>query len=200
MLIIGLTGGIGSGKTTVSNLFSNYGIPIIDTDVIAKELTNNNPIIIKNIIDIFGKEIIKKDGTLDRKELSNIVFNQHSKKVLLEKLLHPQILIEVEKQINAYSSLNPSPHYIVVVVPLLIETTFLNIIDQVLVVISDIDERIKRIQHRDQRKTEEIKKIVNSQVNDKDRISIATNILENNSTVTELERTVFQLHSEYLLQ
>ena len=96
MLIIGLTGGIGSGKTTVSNLFKNLGVPIIDTDVIARELVDNDHSVLEEITDAFGKIILDDDGLLDRNILAKIIFSQEHKKQQLEKILHPKIRTKVE--------------------------------------------------------------------------------------------------------
>ena len=197
MLIIGLKGGIGSGKTTVSDLFSNLGIPIIDTDIIAHELLNNSALVKNEIIDIFSKNVINPDGFIDRNKLASIVFNDGDKKKRLEKVLHPKIRAEVDTKIQSYQLKQSQPQYLVVVIPLLLETGFIDYLDRVLVVIASEAIRSKRVQQRDNRKIEDIQLIIESQVSDKKRIDNADDIIENNSDINELRLQVQGLHDKY---
>jgi len=197
MLIVGLTGGIGSGKTIVSNLFENLGVPVIDTDVIARELVNNNPSVLNAIVSAFGQQILNQDGTLNRKRLAQIVFHQEKEKQQLENILHPRIRVEVNNQIQSLLSQTVPPRYIIVVIPLLLETGFNDLIDRILVVISDEKIRIERIKQRDNRNIEEIRAIINSQVTDEIRISKADDIIRNNLDLKALESDIQQLHKKY---
>lgn len=197
MLTIGLTGGIGSGKTTVSNLFENLGVAVIDTDVIARELVNNNFSVLNEIIGVFGPTILEQNGTLDRKKLAQIVFNQKKEKKQLENILHPRIRTEVDSQIQAFSSDTIPPQYVIVVIPLLFETGFRDLIDRILVVISDEKIRIERVKQRDNRDMDEIQSIINCQVTDETRTSEADDIIKNNNDFKELESQVQQLHKKY---
>lgn len=197
MLTIGLTGGIGSGKTTVSNLFENLGVAVIDTDVIARELVNNNASVLNEIIGVFGQTILDQNGTLDRKKLAQIVFNQKKEKKQLENILHPRIRTEVDSQIQAFSSDTIPPQYVIVVIPLLFETGFRDLIDRILVVISDEKIRIERVKQRDNRDMDEIQSIINCQVTDEIRTSEADDIIKNNYDFKELESQVQQLHKKY---
>ncbi len=197
MLTIGLTGGIGSGKTTVSNLFENLGVAVIDTDVIARELVNNNASVLNEIIGVFGQTILEQNGTLDRKKLAQIVFNQKKEKKQLEKMLHPRIRTEVDSQIQAFSSDTIPPQYVIVVIPLLFETGFRDLINRILVVISDEKIRIERVKQRDNRDMDEIQSIINCQVTDETRTSEADDIIKNNNDFKELESQVQQLHKKY---
>ncbi len=197
MLTIGLTGGIGSGKTTVSNLFENLGVAVIDTDVIARELVNNNASVLNEIIGVFGQNILDQNGTLDRKKLAQIVFNQKKEKKQLENILHPRIRTEVDSQIQAFSSDTIPPQYVIVVIPLLFETGFRDLIDRILVVISDEKIRIERVKQRDNRDMDEIQSIINCQVTDEIRTSEADDIIKNNYDFKELESQVQQLHKKY---
>ena len=198
MLTVGLTGGIGSGKTTVSNLFEDFGVAIIDTDVIARELVNNNVSVLNEIVDVFGKMILNRDGTLDRKKLAQIVFNQKKEKQQLENILHPKIRIEVNNKIQSFNSKTIPPQYVIVVIPLLFETGFTDIINRILVVLSDEKIRIKRVKQRDNRDKDEIRSIISSQVTDERRTSEADDIIKNNSDLKELESQVKQLHNKYI--
>ena len=197
MLIIGLTGGIGSGKTTVSDLFKNFGIPIIDTDVIARELVDNNLSVLDEITATFGQIILDDSGLLDRNKLAKIVFGQEQKKLQLEKILHPKIRTEVEKKITACQEKHHQPQYIVIVIPLLFETNFYQLIDRVLVVTSSEENRIERVMQRDNRDREDILSIIKSQVSDSRRIREADDIIENNSDLKGLESRIHELHDKF---
>ncbi len=197
MQIIGLTGGIGSGKTAVSNLFSDLGINIIDTDIISRELITNDKSILDRVIDTFGNNILNSDNAIDRKKLANIVFTDKKKKQSLEKILHPSIRNEVNNRIHQLNRLTPSPAYIIVVIPLLVETGFYNIINQILVVMADEESRIKRVQQRDNRNLDEIRSIISHQTSDKKRTDIADDIIENNSNFKDLQKQVLKLDQKY---
>jgi dephospho-CoA kinase len=197
MQIIGLTGGIGSGKTAVSNLFSDLGINIIDTDIISRELITNDKSILDRIVDTFGNNILNSDNAIDRKKLANIVFTDKKKKQSLEKILHPSIRNEVNNRIHQLNRLTPSPAYIIVVIPLLVETGFYNIIDQILVVMADEGCRIKRVRQRDDRNLDEIRSIISHQTSDKKRTDIADDIIENDSNFKDLQKQVLKLDQKY---
>ncbi len=195
MLKIGLTGGIGSGKTAVSNLFKNLGVGIIDTDVIAHDLVSQDPSVLKEIVEAFGEKTLNHNGALDRKKLAQIVFNQKKYKQQLENILHPRIRNEVNNQIQSFRSNNSQ--YVIVVIPLLFETGFQELIDRILVVTADKKTRIERVKQRDNRSMDEIQSIISNQVDDKTRISEADDIIENNNDFKELESQVYQLHKKY---
>ena len=197
MLIVGLTGGIGSGKTTVSNLFKDLGINVIDTDIIAHNLVNNDKSIANEIISLFGDDILNDDNSINRKKLAAIVFSKKKYKQQLEAVLHPKIRQQVKNQIQNYNLSSVPPKYVIVVIPLLFETGFNNLIDRVLVILSDKTVRIQRIQQRDHRDLNEIRSIIASQVSDERRISDADDIIENNSNLTELEPQIKKLHEIY---
>lgn len=197
MLTVGLTGGIGSGKTTVSNLFKDLGITIIDTDIIARELVNNNFSVLNEIVDVFGQTILKQNSTLDRKKLAQIVFNQKEEKQQLENILHPKIRVEVSNKIQNFNSKTIPPQYVIVVIPLLFETGFADLIDRILVVLSDEKIRIERVKQRDNRDIDEIRSIISSQVSDEKRTSEADDFIKNNSNFKELESQVKKLHKKY---
>jgi len=198
MLKVGLTGGIGSGKTSVSNVFEKLGTPVIDTDVIARELINNNEYILQRIADTFGPEVLKQNGVLDRKKLAQLVFNNKENKQSLEQIFHPKIKAEVSRQIKILSTRRNPPAYIIIVVPLLIESNYQDIIDRILVVIADEAVRIARVQKRDNRSLSEIEAIINNQVDDRTRLAEADDIIENNSNINMIEEKVKDLHEKYL--
>jgi dephospho-CoA kinase len=197
MLKIGLTGGIGSGKTAVSDQFQALGINVIDTDIISRELINHNPAVLKKIVGIFGNKVLDAKGFLDRKKLAQIVFGDKQQKQQLEKLLHPAIRKEVNRQIQHFSSLNTQARYIIVVIPLLLETGFTDLIDRILVVIAEEKVRVERVKQRDDRSSAQIYAIISSQVNDDKRISAADDIIDNNSNLDYLASQVRQLDKKY---
>lgn len=197
MIIVGLTGGIGSGKTTVSNLFADLGIDIIDTDVIAHDLVNHDPSVLKQIVTLFGDDILQDDQTLDRKKLAKIIFSQKDGKQQLEGILHPKIRAVVQNQLQNCKSRDTPPKYVIVVIPLLFETEFNDLLDRVLVVLADEPIRIQRIKQRDHRSLEQIQAIISSQVGDEKRISEADDIIENNHDLAALKPQIKQLDKKY---
>src|SRR3990167_4504947 len=130
MLVIGLTGGIGSGKSTVADRFAEHGAPIIDTDIIAREVTEPNQPALEQIKSHFGAAIIATDGTLDRKKLRDYIFEHPHERLWLEKLLHPLILAQVKHLIQT----TRSAPYCIVVIPLLAESKPFPFIHRILVV------------------------------------------------------------------
>jgi dephospho-CoA kinase len=197
MLKVGLTGGIGSGKTAVSTLFHKLGTPIIDTDIIAHDLVNNDPSVLKNIVAAFGTGILDQSGKVDRKKMANVVFSNNENKQQLEAILHPEIKNEVNRQIQDFNASNTPPPYVIIVIPLLLETDFHDLVDRILVVISDKRVRIERIKQRDNRGLDEIQAIIASQVSDDKRLNAADDILENNKDFSTLASGIDRLHEKY---
>jgi len=197
MLKVGLTGGIGSGKTAVSDLFDKLGIKIIDTDVISHNLINNDPSVIKEIADTFSENIVDTNATINRKKLAQIVFNDKGKKQQLENILHPRIRHEVDNQLQEIGLQSPGQKYVIVVIPLLLETGFADFIDRILVIISDEKTRIERVKQRDNRNVDEICSIIKNQASDKQRRKAADDIIENNNDFKQLELQIERLHHFY---
>ena len=197
MLRVGLTGGIGSGKTSVSDLFKKLGTPVIDTDIIAHELVNNNPEVLQEITDAFGQDMLNLDGRLNRKKLAQIVFKIKENKQRLEGILHPKIQESVLSQLQALASSESPPEYTIIVVPLLIEAHYDSFIDRILVVMADEQKRIERVQQRDNRTLSEIRSIINNQIDDEKRQQEADDIIENNDDIAQLDSQVKELHIKY---
>ena len=198
MLKVAVTGGIGSGKTSISALFENLDAPIIDTDIIAHDLTKNDPQVLLEITNAFGQDVLTLDGKLNRKKLAKIIFNVKENKQLLENILHPKIRIEVLSQIQDLTAKDTPPAYVIIVVPLLIEANYDEFIDRILVVIADEEQRIERVQRRDKRSMSEIRSIIANQSNDEKLLKEADDIIENNSNIKNLELQVYRLHKQYL--
>ena len=197
MLKVGLTGGIGSGKTSVSDLFGNLGIPVIDTDIIAHTLVNNNAEVLQEIVGTFGKDILNIDGSLNRKKLAQIIFKVEQNKQLLENILHPKIKQDVLTQLRELASRTERPAYVVIVVPLLFEANY-DFIDRILLVIADEKKRIERVQLRDHRSENEIRSIITNQLDYEQQLKESDDIIENNSNIKNLRPQVNELHKKYL--
>lgn len=197
MLRVGLTGGIGSGKTAVSDLFKKLGVPVIDTDIIARELVDNDAEVLQEITDAFGQDMLNLNGSLNRKKLAQLVFKVKQNKQRLEQILHPKIQREVIEQLQALAEKPEQPAYTIIVVPLLIEADYHALIDRVLVVMSDEQTRIERIRQRDKRSLNEIKSIIDNQVDDQKRQQAADDIIENDSDLKNLAIQVEDLHKKY---
>lgn len=193
IMIVGLTGGIGSGKSEVSTRFERLGITVVDADLIARQVVLPGTEALEKIAGHFGRSILTANGELDRKKLREIIFNNIDKKVWLENLLHPIIRQETLKQLNA----SKSP-YTILSSPLLLETDQHQLVDRVLVV--DVDEHLQlvRASNRDANNQEQIKKIMSTQVSRAQRCSKADDIIHNNGDLQDLQQQVEQLHSRYL--
>lgn len=198
MLKIGLTGGIGCGKSTVSDIFAGFDIPIIDADIIAHDLVNSNPEVLQEITDAFGQDVLSLDGTLNRKKLAQIVFNQKKNKQQLEKILHPKVQTEARRQLLQLQSRTQAPAYVILAVPLLIEAGYLSFIDRTLVVVADEETRIKRVQQRDHRDLNEIRSIIKNQISDEERLKVADDVIENNNGFNILQSSVKDMHKKYM--
>jgi dephospho-CoA kinase len=192
MLVIGLTGGIGSGKSTVANLFAERGIPIIDADIVAREVSRPDTPAFASIVKHFGKEMVLPDGSLDRAALRNIIFNDTKQRLWLENLLHPLILAEMEKQIAKLSS-----PYCIAVIPLLLEVEFFSFINRILVVDTPESEQIKRVMLRDKSSKAEVEAILHSQARRETRRAKAQDIIQNEGTLEELAAQVEKLDGKY---
>lgn len=192
-MIVGLTGGIGSGKTSVAEIFQTLGITIIDTDEIAHELTHENGEAISHIKEIFGGEYITDTGRLDRVKMRNLVFTDLSMKKKLEEILHPLIYRNVEQLIPTIESL-----YGIVAIPLLLETGyFCNLIDRILVVDCPEELQILRTVQRSKLSQKDVRAIIKTQISRKERLARANNIISNDRDFIYLEDQVRKLHSEF---
>lgn len=193
MLIIGLTGGIGSGKTTVSDCFSQLGVPVIDTDLIARELVQPGQPALADITALFGNKVLDQDGSLNRSRLGDITFNNPEARHQLEGILHPRIRDQVKQRLKQLQS-----PYAIVVIPLLIETGDRSYIDRILVVDCDLQIQIKRVKERDHRSEQQIENILLAQVSREQRLAAADDVIENNANQATLFQKVRDLHHKYL--
>ena len=194
---IGLTGGVASGKTTVSDCFKKLGTQVIDADVISHEVTEPSGSAFEEILSEFGSEILDEKGLINRKKMRMIIFNDPSQKKILEKIIHPKVRDEMFQRIN-----KSDDHYLIVSVPLLVETGMHQIMDRNLLVDCSEDTQIERLMHRDKITLNEAKAILKNQASRSDRKKIADDLIvnENNVTLIELENEVLELHKYYSKQ
>jgi dephospho-CoA kinase len=191
-LTIGLTGGIGSGKSSVSQIFSELGVPVVDTDELSRQLVSQGSPLLDEIASHFGRDVLLESGELDRKKIRQIIFSDANEKQWLEHLLHPAIKQSVIEQLN-----NQKSEYAIVVVPLLLENNNYDFIDRVLVVDCDETLQLQRATARDQSHAEEIKKIIDSQLPRAQRLALADDIIHNDADLSSLKQQVSKLHEQY---
>jgi dephospho-CoA kinase len=191
-LRIGLTGGIGSGKSTVARLFVELGVAVIDADELAHRLMSPGGAAVSAILRQFGADL-SADGGIDRRRLGRLVFEQPQQRQRLEMLLHPMIRIEMERA--ARSAQTP---YCVLVIPLLVEADQSDLVDRVLVVDTDMETQIARVRARDQRNDAEIEAILAAQADRTQRLAAADDVINNYGDLRELHRQVEALHQRYL--
>ena len=192
---IGLTGGIASGKSTVANLFSDLGVEILDADDIAHSITSKQGSAYDKIVKHFGKDVLRQDNELDRKKLRTIIFNNSELRKDLEQIIHPEVHSIINKQ--TFESQEP---YQIIVIPLLIETGYQDFVDRVLIIDCSLETQLARLMNRDDEKLESASKIVANQIERKERLKFADDIIENekNTSVSVLKKKVQQLHNTYL--
>ena len=194
--VIGLTGGIGSGKSAAADVFASLGIPVVDTDAIAHELTRPGGAAIAGIRELFGDEAIAADGAMDRKKVRELVFSDPSAKKKLEGLLHPMIRAESQRRIAEGADRAP---YVVHVVPLLIESPdYRTRVQRVVVVDCDEAVQVERVQRRSGLSADEVRRIIAAQVPRATRLAAADDVIDNSGSLSAIEGQVRALHERYL--
>ena len=194
MYVVAITGGIGSGKTTIANQFAELGIDVVDADVIAREVVEPGTPALAAIADHFGPDVITPDGQLDRRRLREQVFSDPSAKAWLNALLHPLIRSEMQRQCAAARS-----PYCLLVVPLLVENKLTGLANRVVVV--DVDEatQIERTCRRDGVTAEQAKAIIAAQASRSERLAAADDVIENgNGSEMAIKARILTLHETYL--
>ncbi len=192
--VVGLTGGIGCGKTTVSDMFIALGIEVVDADVVAREVVAPNSFGLNEIVKYFGEEFLLASGELDRAKLRSEIFSNSASKNWLNQLLHPLIRTSIEQQLKACRS-----DYCILAAPLLIENNLLHLVQRVLVIDVDQQTQLKRTLARDPSSAAEIKRIIASQVPQQQRRETADDIIDNSGDdLTIITAQVAELHQKYL--
>lgn len=191
---VGLTGGIGSGKTLISNRLSEHGVPIIDTDIIAREIVMPGEPTLKRLAERFGEEVLLSDGQLNRSKLRQIAFSSPTTKQALDEITHPAIRSATANQIAAVNHA-----YCVVVIPLLTkESKFGQFLQRILAVNCETEIRIKRVMQRNNLSRKEVFAILNTQISDAEREDFADDIINNNRSKEHALHHTDELHKTYL--
>ncbi|MFP4890649.1 dephospho-CoA kinase [Paraburkholderia sp. EG304] len=195
MFVVGLTGGIGSGKSTVANLFAARGVPLVDTDVIAHRITAPHGLAMPHIAAEFGTEFVAADGSLDRARMRTLVFSDDTARKRLEGITHPLIRAETEREEREAQG-----PYVIVVVPLLVESgTWKNRVNRVLTVDCSVDTQIARVISRNGFSREQVLAIIARQATREARLAAADDVIVNdNAPLLELEAQVDAHHHAYL--
>jgi dephospho-CoA kinase len=194
MYVIGLTGGIGSGKSTVASRFEKLGIEIVDADLLSREVVKPASPALQEITQHFGADILTASGELDRGRLRQIVFANPAERHWLEALLHPLIADLIRQRIAGCDS-----PYCLLVSPLLLETQQQALVDRVLVVDVSEQTQLKRVRHRDGSDETTIRAIIATQIDRQQRLQAADDVLNNEQSQTDVDAQIAGLHSRYLI-
>ena len=188
-----LTGGIGSGKTAASDHFESLGVPVVDTDVIAKQIVEPGQPALGEIARQLGERFIDKSGRLDRKAVRSAIFSDPDKKARLEAILHPRIALEVQRRISALDY-----PYCILVIPLFTESGRYDWVDRVLVVDVDESVQLERVTGRGQVSRQQARAILDAQASRNERLALADDVLDNSGSLAEMHAQIDRLHTEYL--
>ncbi len=197
--IVGLTGGIGSGKSTVANLFAELGVPVVDADIIAREVVAKGTPLLERIVQHFGESILTEQGELNRAALRALIFADDNARQWLNNILHPAIREEMLCRLHAQNY-----PYVLWVVPLLIENNLTALCQRVLVVDVTPETQLARAAKRDNNNAAMIETIMRAQVSREVRLSTADDVIDNNRDLSEslpnIKQKVLELHRYYLQQ
>ncbi len=191
--VIGVTGGIGSGKTAVTDFFASKGIVIVDADLAARVVVEPGKSALEQIAERFGEGILRPDGSLNRKQLRQIIFDDNREKVWLEQLLHPLIREQILFELSQASS-----DYAILVSPLLIETDQRQLIDRLLVVDVPVAVQVERTMQRDNMTEDQTRAIIRQQSSREEKLTLAQDVVDNSGTRESLLQQLEQLHRLYL--
>jgi dephospho-CoA kinase len=197
--IVGLTGGIGSGKSTVVRIFGDLGVHWVDADDVAREVVEPGTAGLAAIAEHFGREILQADGALDRAALRQRVFENPEERHWLERLLHPVIREELVRQLQSPDAPYSQP-YVLLVSPLLLETDQHELVDRIVVVDVPEDIQIERTMARDDNSQAQVERIMAAQMARDERRSRADAVIDNNRPLQDVERQVCELHNRFLFE
>ena len=193
MFTIVLTGGIASGKTAVSDGFAALRVPVIDTDLIARELVEPGQPALDRIAEAFGSEFLTSEGQLDRQRMRKTIFSDPDQRSRLEAILHPLIAKEVKRRVKKLDS-----PYCILVIPLYAQSSAYAWIDRVLVVDVSEEVQIERVMARDNISRNQAKSILSAQTSRQDRLVLANDVIDNSGSLAELQVKIEVLHYKYL--
>lgn len=192
MLIVGLTGGIGCGKSTACNFFAQLGIPVIDTDELAREAVGIESSALAKLTEEFGTDILLPDKSLNRSLLRKQVFADPESLTKLESILHPEIRRLLSQRLTRIDA-----EYVIVAIPLLLEKNWRDTVDRILVIDCPVELQIKRALKRDHDTEEGIRRIMEIQVSRDDRLAAADDVIHNDSDLASLRQQVYSLNIYY---
>jgi len=196
MFLVGLTGGIGSGKSEAARIFAGLGVPVIDTDAIAHELTAPGQSLLQSIINLFGNEFLNPDGSLNRAALREKVFADENARRQLEAILHPAIYDQVLQRVSQH----PQAPYQVIAIPLLFENDrYRNLVQRSLLIDCDETLQVSRTSARSGLSASAVEAIMRAQLSRAERIGKADDIITNNRGLPELKKEIEELHQKYLM-
>lgn len=194
MFVVGMTGGIGSGKSTVADAFLALGVPVIDTDVIARELTAPGGVALEAIRATFGDAVMQADGALDRAALRHRVFADADARHQLEAILHPAIRQQVEQSLARLTA-----RYALLVIPLLVETSaYQDVVNRILVVDCPEETQVARVMSRNGLARDEVRAILAAQATRAERLAVADDVITNAASIDDLRAEVSRLNQRYL--
>ena len=199
-LVVGLTGGIGSGKSAAADAFAKLGAAVVDTDAIAHELTGPGGAAVAEVKRLFGSAFVDATGAMDRKRMRELVFADAGAKQRLESMLHPRIRAESDRRVAAAFGAGSAP-YVVVVVPLLVESAgYRERVKRVLVVDCPEAVQLARVRQRSGLAEAEVRRIIAAQIQRERRLAAADDVIDNSGTIAAMQQQVRQLHEKYLAQ
>lgn len=187
-MVLGITGGVATGKTTVAKMFERLGVFVLSADDIANELIEPKKLCWKKIIKHFGRDILKSDNTIDKYKLGEIIFSNRNKRKILNSITHPEIIKEIKRKLNSA----PSRCWIILEAPLLIEANALDLVSKIIVVTADRKTQIKRLNNKGITR-DKAEKIIDSQMGIRKKIKYADYVINNNSTLKNTEKQVKEI-------
>ncbi len=196
MYLIGLTGGIGSGKSTVASRLAMHGCDLVDADAVAREVVAPGEPVLADLAERFGDDLLRADGTLDRAALAARAFVDDQARADLDRITHPRIAGRIAERVATIGLDAPADHLVVVDHPLLLETEQATRFDAVLVVLADAETRVRRLVEDRGLDEQDVRARMRAQVSDAERERAATHVIVNDGTVAELEREVDRVHAQ----
>ncbi|GAB7564627.1 dephospho-CoA kinase [Methylobacillus methanolivorans] len=195
MYVVGLTGGIGAGKSEAARMFSDLDVPVVDVDVISRHLTSAGQPLVSKIAEAFGTEYVTEDGAMDRGKIRDRIFNNNADRRMLESILHPAIHSEALRELEQY---NQSP-YQILAIPLFFESNrYEGIVNRTLLIDCDEEKQISRVVNRNGFTEKMVRSIIAAQASRSFRRALANDIIDNNGSIEELQQKIHQMHEKFI--